>query len=299
MAQTAPAFPARGLSTLAEAAAAVKSLAEGMFSTSTGAARTFTLNPFNTSENPRLNAQRNHGLEDRANEEEEEEGEELDQADESLLKACRRMGIRAPKQFDLKRDKNFKSWLKRTEFHLVVNKCLEEDNTSSLLLLFDVNLFEAARHLNNKSDTPYLEAKQKLKDYYAVTETKEELRDKLNLRVLEVGETIESFARKLKLIGHKAFPNSDSQLLESMMMLVFVNGLKDSTSKERVLLYSPKTLTEGAKYARFSENAVRVAHRTSQATPTSVNAMNSSHNNRNQPQRQSGNNQFRGNNRTP
>ena len=62
----------------------------------------------------------------------------------------------------------------------VVNKCFEEEKTSSLLLLLNVNSFEGARHLNIKSDTPYLEAKHKLKDYCAVTETKEELREKLN-----------------------------------------------------------------------------------------------------------------------
>ena len=262
MAHTAPTSPAKGLSTLAEAAAAARNLALGMPSTSTGIARTLTLNPPSDSENPRPNAQRCLELEDRVDEEEEEEGEEEEQVDESLLKALRRMGIRAPKQFDPKRDKNFESWLERTEFHLVVNKCSEEDKTSSLLLLLDVNSFEAARHLNIKSDTPYLEAKQKLKDYYAVTETKEELREKLNLRVQEVGETIEAFARDVKLIGHKAYPNSDPQLLESMMIQVFVNGLRDPTSRERVILYSPKTLTEAAKYARFSETAVRVAHRT-------------------------------------
>ena len=125
------------------------------------------------------------------------------------------------------------------------------------------------------------------------------MRDKLNLRVQDVGETIESFARDVKLIGNKAYPKSDPQLLESIMMQVFVNCLKDHTLRERVIrvLYNPKTLTEAANYARFSETAVRVAHRTPQASPTSVNAMNSSQNNRNQPQRQSGNNQFRRNNR--
>ena len=115
-----------------------------------------------------------------------------------------------------------------------------------------------------------------LKDYYAVTETKEELRDKLNLRVREVGETIKSFARDVKLIGHKAYPNSDSQLLDSIMMQVFVNVLRDPTSRKRIILYSPKTLTEASKYAQFSETPVRVAQRTFQAAPTSVNAMNSS-----------------------
>ena len=121
-------------------------------------------------------------------------------------------------------------------------------------------LVRSSQTLEIKSDTPYVEAKRKLKDYYTVTETKEELREKLNLRAREVGESIESFSRDVKLIGHKAYPNSDPQLLESMMMQVFVNGLRDPTSRERVILYSPKTLTEAAKYARFSETAVRVAH---------------------------------------
>ena len=144
------------------------------------------------------------------------------------------MGIKAPKLFDPKRDKTFESWLERTEFHLVVNKCPEEDKTSLLLLLLDANSFEAARHLNNKSDTVYLKAKQKLKDYDAVTETKKELREKFNLQVQEVGETIESFARDVKLTGNKAYPNSDPQLLYSMMSQVFVNGLRNPTSIERV-----------------------------------------------------------------
>ena len=82
-------------------------------------------------------------------------------------------------------------------------------------------------------------------------------------------------------------------------MQVFVNNLRDPISRERVILYSPKTITEASKYARFSETAVRVAHRTPKAAPTSVNAMNFSQNNRIQPQRQSGNNQFRCNYRTP
>ena len=105
MAHTAPAFPARGLSTLAEVAAAARSLAQGMPSTSTGTARTLTLNPPDTSENSRFNAQRRFELEDRVDEEEEEKGEEKEQADASLLKAFRCISIRAFKQFDQKKTK--------------------------------------------------------------------------------------------------------------------------------------------------------------------------------------------------
>ena len=57
-------------------------------------------------------------------------------------------------------------------------KCPDEDKTTSLFLLLDVNSFEASKHLGIKSDTEYSVAKQKLKSYFAITETKEELREK-------------------------------------------------------------------------------------------------------------------------
>ena len=81
------------------------------------------------------------------------------------------MDIMAPKHFDPKRDKIFETWLERTEFHLSAIKW-PEDKTTSLLLLLDVNSFEASKHLEIKSDTEYSVAKQKLKDYFAITKTK-------------------------------------------------------------------------------------------------------------------------------
>ena len=180
------------------------------------------------------------------------------------------MGIKAPKHFDPKRDKNFETWLERTEFHLAVNHCQEEDKTSSLLLLLDVDSFEAATHLGIKADTNFEEAKQKLKDYFSVTETKEELVEKLDLRTQEAGESIEAFARDIKHIGHRAYPKGDPQMLEKILIKVFINGLRDEKSRERCLLHKPKTLTEAAQYARFSEAVVRVAHGRGNGNPVSA-----------------------------
>ena len=56
---------------------------------------------------------------------------------EGLVKALRRMGIRAPKPFDPRRDRKFETWLNRTEYHLMVTKCPDEDRTACLLLLLD------------------------------------------------------------------------------------------------------------------------------------------------------------------
>ena len=191
-----------------------------------------------------------------------------------LVRTVSRMGIKAPKPFDQKRDNNFGMWLERTEFHLTVNKCQEDDKPSLLLLLLDVDSFEAATHIGIKPNTPYAKAKQKLKDYFAITETKEELREKLDLRQQEAGETIEAYARDIKLIGHKAYPDGEPRLLESVLIKVFINGLRDDTSRERVLLYKPKTLTDAAQYARFSETAIRVARGQSKVNATSVSAVN-------------------------
>ena len=200
--------------------------------------------------------------------------EDPDDREENLVRALRRMGIKAPKHFDPKRDKNFETWLERTEFHLAVNKCPEESKTSSVLLLLDVDAFEAAKHLGIKSSTPYEETKQKLKDYFAITETKEELIEKLDLRHQGPNESIESFARDIRLIGHRAYPKGDPDLLERILIKTFTNGLRDDRSRERVLLHKPKSLTEAAQYARFSESVVRVARGHSvSASANSVNAM--------------------------
>ena len=168
----------------------------------------------------------------------------------SLIKELRRMGIKAPKHFDPKRDQNFLTWLERTEFHLSAIKYSDEDKTS-LLLLLDVNSFEASKHLGIKPDTEYSVEKQKLKDYFAITVTKEALREKLDFRFQEAGETIEAYARDIKLIGHKSYPNGDPDLLDNILIKMFIHGLRDDKSRERVLLYSPNTLTEAAQYARF------------------------------------------------
>ena len=69
-----------------------------------------------------------------------------------------------------------------------------------MLLLFDTDSFEAARHLGIQDNTDFDTANEKLKAYFAITETPEELNDKLGLRRQNAGETIESFARDIKLI---------------------------------------------------------------------------------------------------
>ena len=93
-----------------------------------------------------------------------------------------------------------------------------------------------AKHLGLKSTTCFYEAKARLKDYFAITETSEELRERLDLRRQEAGEIIESFARDVKLIGHRAYPNTaDPAMLEHILIKQFVNGLNNEISRKRVI----------------------------------------------------------------
>ena len=117
--------------------------------------------------------------------------------EDETVKSLRRMSIRAPKPYDPKREPNFDAWLASVVFHMSVSKIPDEKRTSSLLLLFDTDSFEAARHLGLQDNTDFDTAKEKLKAYFAIMETPEELKVKLGLRRQEAGETIESFAREL------------------------------------------------------------------------------------------------------
>ena len=185
--------------------------------------------------------------------------EDETQDDEGMKRSLRQIGIRPFRPFDPK-NRNFESWLNRIEFYFEVTKCPVEDKTGALLLLLDFECFKVAKHLGLKSTTNFDEAKAKLKNYFAISEKLEELRERLDLRRQEAGESIESFARDIKLIGHRAYPKAaDPAMLEHILIKQFVNGLSNEVSRERVILKAPKTLTEAAQFARFAESAVRVA----------------------------------------
>ena len=149
-----------------------------------------------------------------------------------MKRSLRQMGISPPRPFDPKKDRNFESWLNRIEFHFEVTKYPVEDKTGSLLLLLDVECFEVAKHLGLKLTTNFDEAKAKLNDYFAITENSEELRERLDLRCQEAGESIESFAPDIKLIGHRAYPNAaDPAMLEHILIKQFVNGLSNKVAR--------------------------------------------------------------------
>ena len=85
------------------------------------------------------------------------------------------MGILAPKPFDSKRNRKFETWLDGTEYHLMVTKWPDDDRTVCLLLILDLECYEQAKHLGITEAINFTEAKNKLRDYFAITETAEEI----------------------------------------------------------------------------------------------------------------------------
>ena len=71
-----------------------------------------------------------------------------------------------------------------------VLKIFVDKLTSSLLVLFNKDSFKPARHHYIHDNTDFVTAKGKLKAYIAITETLEEVNEKLCFRCQEAGNTI-------------------------------------------------------------------------------------------------------------
>ena len=78
--------------------------------------------------------------------------------------------------------------------------------------------FEALKYLGITKSTLYSEAKQKLKDYYAIIE-KKELVKTIYLRQQEKYNSIQFFARNVKLILNKACPDGNLDMLEKKIFI--------------------------------------------------------------------------------
>ena len=148
----------------------------------------------------------------------------------------------------------------RVVLYLPVSKISDDKRTSSLLLMFDTDSFETTRYLGIQDNTDFDTAKEKLKADFVIMERPEKLKDILGFRRQEAAVMIKLFTRDIKIIGHMAYTGKDPELLEDIMIHIFIRGLRDEQSRERVLLKSPKILTEAAQYAGCFEAATRVVN---------------------------------------
>ena len=148
---------------------------------------------------------------------------------------------------------------------------LNEDRcTAALLLQLDPDALEIARYLGITPATGYKEAVGKLKDHYALTETPEELREKFTQKVKESNESLEDFAGEVRVLASRAFKGIENTILETLMLKQIVDGLRNSNTRERLIVKRPATLTEAVHFARLSEMATRVARGNKTGAPVAA-----------------------------
>ena len=102
------------------------------------------------------------------------------------------------------------------------------------------------------------------------------MRERLDIRRQDAAESIKSFPRDVKLIGHRAYPKAaDPVMLKNILIKLFINYLNNEVLRTRVILIVIKTLTEAAKFATFSEFVVRVTRNNStfSTTPSTVSSL--------------------------
>ena len=167
--------------------------------------------------------------------------------DQHMVEGLRRMGIKAPKTYDPKRDTHFENWLERVENYMKISQCQDGDRTATLLLLLDGNTFDTAKNMGITNAMSYPEAKKRLVDFLAATESHEKMKEKLRLRVQLANEPLDSFARDVQTLGHKAYPNGNKDMLDDILVHVFCNGIRERKTRERVILKRFKTLTEAVR----------------------------------------------------
>ena len=189
---------------------------------------------------------------------------------DSMVQALGRLGIRPPRPFDPRRDKNFDSWLSRIDYHFALTGLDEDRKTSALLLQLDLDAFEMAKNLGIKPDTPYVQAVMKLRDHYAITETVEELRERFYGRRQQQTEALETFARDLRVVGNRAFKDVPADVLELLLVRQFIDGIRNPGTRERLILKRESNLTNAIHFARLSETATKVAR----AGPRSFSSIN-------------------------
>ena len=182
-----------------------------------------------------------------------------EEGQEEISQTLSKLGIKAPRPYDPKKDKSFNNWLRRLDYHFALIKLADDQKNSAVLCQLDTDAFEIAHNIGITNTTVYAEACTKMKDQYALTETVEELREKFSQRRQNAGENLDTYARDLRILASRAFETVAQDVLEILLIKQYIDGIRDATTKERLLVKRPATLSEAVHYSRLSEMAVHAA----------------------------------------
>ena len=142
-------------------------------------------------------------------------GEARDSTAQSLSGPMRNLALaaavnsilsKAPRVFDNIKEKDFRAWSQRFVLHLQCSTLPEEAYTLALLNNLGSEPMQTATYLQISATTPFKDAMKRLMRHYSPRETLEELRSRFQYRRQEPNESIEDFARDLRIFSARAFP---------------------------------------------------------------------------------------------
>ena len=143
------------------------------------------------------------------------------------LQALASIGLRPPRQFDNKKENDFRSWVKRLERFMALANLPVDRFTSMLLMHLGSEPFTTARCLGIMDSTVYKDARTRLIQHDSPQEEPVELRSRFQLRMQEANEPLENFSRDLRVLAARAFPKATQEMLDVLMVHQFVQGLRD------------------------------------------------------------------------
>ena len=167
--------------------------------------------------------------------------------------------IRPPKAYRPKTDRDIKQWVRHLEHYFTLLNIDVARKTTMLLYNLGEEASLTAFHLGLTDASDYDEAKKALMQYFSPVETPEELRTKFHQRFQSSDESLEHYAMKLRVLSSKAYPTMDKDVLEEMAKQQFILGVRNSITRERLIVKLPEKLKDAIEFARLSEVAGKTA----------------------------------------
>ena len=143
----------------------------------------------------------------------------------------------------------------RFERFMALTNIQADRYTSVLLLHLGSEPFSTARYLGVVDITEYKEARKRLMHHYSPPEEPVELRSRFQCRIQADEESIENFARDIRILAARAFPKAPQDMRETLMVQQFIDGLRDGETKKRLILKKCDMLQDALNAARLSEIA--------------------------------------------
>ena len=84
-----------------------------------------------------------------------------------------------------------------------------------------------------------------------------QLRGEFQVRKQESGESLDNFARSLRVLAARAFPDANQEILDILLVQQFTSGLRDAEMRSRLIMKRCETLQVALGAARLIEIAER------------------------------------------